>query len=109
MHSSKEVSPREVSPERRALDELKRELEELHTTQMREVETKLEDLQKQLGEQRLRQADAAEELRNKRQELDEEQQKFLHLQIAQQNERFEQSTTSVHVNRNIDSLSCRAQ
>jgi len=52
------------------------------------VEKKIEDLQRKLEEERERHEKAANELKEKRRELDDEQQKFLQQQIDEQNNRL---------------------
>jgi len=52
------------------------------------VEKKIEDLQTKLEEERERHEKAANELKEKRRELDDEQQKFLQQQIDEQNNRL---------------------
>ena len=53
------------------------------------MERKIEDLQKKLAEERERHERAADELKEKRRELDDEQQKFLQQQIDEQNKRLD--------------------
>jgi len=52
------------------------------------VEKKIEDLQRKLEEERERHEKAANELKENRRELDDEQQKFLQQQIDEQNNRL---------------------
>lgn len=52
------------------------------------MEKKIEDLQRKLEEERERHEKAANELKEKRRELDDEQQKFLQQQIDEQNNRL---------------------
>ena len=52
------------------------------------MERKIEDLQRKLEEERGRHEKAADELKEKRRELDDEQQKFLQKQIDEQNKRL---------------------
>jgi len=57
------------------------------------VKRKIENVQRQLEEEREQHHRAVEELKEKRRELDDEQQKFLQQQIDEQNNRFEQITS----------------
>lgn len=52
------------------------------------MEKKIEDLQRKLEEERERHEKAANELKENRRELDDEQQKFLQQQIDEQNNRL---------------------
>ena len=52
------------------------------------MERKIEDLQLKLEEERDRHEKAADELKEKRRELDDEQQRFLQQQIDEQNKRL---------------------
>ena len=53
------------------------------------MQRKIEDLQRQLEEERERHERAADELKEKRRELDDEQQKLLQQQIDEQNKRLQ--------------------
>lgn len=57
------------------------------------MKRKIEDVQRQLEEEREQHQRAVEELKEKRRELDDDQQKFLQQQIDEQNNRFEQITS----------------
>lgn len=63
-------------------------MEKEHRKQLDEVSGKIEELQRQLEEERERHERAAGELKEKRRELDDDQQKFLQQQIDEQNKRF---------------------
>ena len=52
------------------------------------MESKIANLQRKLVEERERHEKAADELKEKRRELDDEQQKFLQQQIDEQNKRL---------------------